>query len=108
MVVLATSVPFVITRADLLLLSLNLPVVTLVVVISAPTVPHDPYLEQHGAEVARTDYFTGVMLTMVIVTVVPPWQRWRTSRSRVADRGQHIAHVAATGAQETVRPGSHR
>src|SRR5215212_1105767 len=39
MIVLATSIPFVVTGVDPLLLSLNLPVVTQVVASSTPAVP---------------------------------------------------------------------
>jgi hypothetical protein len=107
MIVLATSVPFVVTRVDLLLLSLNLPVVTQVVVISTPTVPYDPYLEQQGVEVARADYSTGVMITMLIITVVPLVVA-ALAYFWIPRRGPRTAHVAATGAYETGRPGSHR
>jgi MFS transporter, DHA2 family, multidrug resistance protein len=34
-------------------------------------VPYDPYLVQQAVGVARADYSTGVMITMLIITVVP-------------------------------------
>jgi heme/copper-type cytochrome/quinol oxidase subunit 2 len=34
-------------------------------------VPYDPYLVQQVVGVAREDYSTGVMITMLIITVVP-------------------------------------
>jgi hypothetical protein len=107
MIVLATSVPFVVTGVDLLLLSLNLPVVTQVMVISTPTMPYDPYLEQQGVEVARADYSTGVMITMLIITVVPLVVAALAYFS-IPRRGPRTPHVAATGAHETGQPGPHR
>jgi hypothetical protein len=38
---------------------------------SSPVVPYNPYLVQQTVEVARADYSTGVMITMLIITVVP-------------------------------------
>jgi MFS family permease len=38
---------------------------------SNPTVPYDPFLVQQAVEVARANYSTAVMITMLIVTVVP-------------------------------------
>jgi hypothetical protein len=38
---------------------------------SNPVVPYDPYLVQQGVSVARADYSTAVMITMLIITVAP-------------------------------------
>src|SRR5215212_432671 len=48
-----------------------LDVVTQVAASSPIVVPYDPYLVQQAVGVARTDYSTGVMITMLIVTVLP-------------------------------------
>jgi MFS transporter, DHA2 family, multidrug resistance protein len=48
-----------------------LDVVTQVAASSPIVVPYDPYLVQQAVGVAREDYSTGVMITMLIVTVVP-------------------------------------
>ena len=48
-----------------------LDVVTQAAANSSPVVPYNPYLVQQTVEVARADYSTGVMITMLIITVVP-------------------------------------
>src|ERR687897_2155315 len=48
-----------------------LDVVTQVAASSPIVVPYDPYLVQQAVGVAREDYSTGVMITMLIVTVLP-------------------------------------
>jgi hypothetical protein len=99
-IVLATSIPFVVTGVNPPLLSLNLPVATQVVVSSTPAVPYDPYLVQQGVEVARADYSTGVMITMLITTLVPLVVA-ALAYFLIPHRGPQTPHVAATGAHET-------
>ena len=48
-----------------------LDVATQVAASSSPVVPYNPYLVQQTVEVARANYSTGVMITMLIITVVP-------------------------------------
>jgi MFS transporter, DHA2 family, multidrug resistance protein len=48
-----------------------LDVVTQVSASSPSVVPYNPYLVQQSVEVARADYSTGVMITMLIITIVP-------------------------------------
>jgi MFS transporter, DHA2 family, multidrug resistance protein len=48
-----------------------LDVVTQVAASSPIVVPYDPYLVQQAVGVAREDYSTGVMITMLLVTVLP-------------------------------------
>lgn len=107
MIVLATSIPFVVTGLDPLLLSLNLPLVTQVVVSSTPAVPYDAYLAQQGVEAARADYSTGVMITMLIITIVPLVVA-ALAYFLIPRCGPQTPHVAATGAHETGQPGPHR
>lgn len=107
MIVLATSIPFVVTGLDPLLLSLNLPLVTQVVVSSTPAVPYDAYLAQQGVEAARADYSTGVIITMLIITIVPLVVA-ALAYFLIPRCGPQTPHVAATGAHETGQPGPHR
>jgi hypothetical protein len=106
-IVLATSIPFVVTGLDPLLLSLNLPLVTQVVVSSTPAVPYDAYLAQQGVEAARADYSTGVMIAMLIITVVPLVVA-ALAYFLIPRCGPQTPHVAAPGAHETGQPGPHR
>jgi DHA2 family multidrug resistance protein-like MFS transporter len=48
-----------------------LDMVTQVAASSPIVVPYNPYLVQQTVEVARADYSTAVMITMLIITVVP-------------------------------------
>jgi flagellar basal body-associated protein FliL len=67
-------------------------------------VPYNPYLVQQTVEVARADYSTGVMITMLIITVVPlivaALAYFLTPR-----RSQQAPQAASVGDQETAQPG---
>jgi MFS transporter, DHA2 family, multidrug resistance protein len=71
---------------------------------SSPVVPYNPYLVQQTVEVARADYSTGVMITMLIITVVPlivaALAYFLTPR-----RSQQAPQAASVGDQETAQPG---
>jgi DHA2 family multidrug resistance protein-like MFS transporter len=81
-----------------------LDVVTQVAANSSPVVPYNPYLVQQTVEVARADYSTGVMITMLIITVVPLVVA-ALAYFLVPRHRQQTPEVTVAGAQETGQPG---
>jgi MFS transporter, DHA2 family, multidrug resistance protein len=77
-----------------------LEVVTQVAASSSPTVPYDPYLVQQGVELARADYSTAVMITMLIITVVP-LVVGALAYFLIPRRLQQTPQAAPAGGQET-------
>src|SRR5829696_5888003 len=81
-----------------------LDVATQVAASSSPVVPYNPYLVQQTVEVARADYSTGVMITMLIITVVPLVVA-ALAYFLVPRRPQQTPQAAPAGGQETGQPG---
>src|ERR671913_406446 len=81
-----------------------LEVTTQVATNSSPVVPYDPYLVQQVVEVARADYSTGVMITMLIITVVPLIVA-ALAYFLIPRRSQQAPQTASVGDQETAQPG---
>src|SRR5215213_6513009 len=71
---------------------------------SSPVVPYNPYLVQQSVEVARADYSTGVMITMLIITVVPLIVA-ALAYFLIPRRSQQAPQAASVGDQETAQPG---
>jgi heme/copper-type cytochrome/quinol oxidase subunit 2 len=71
---------------------------------SSPVVPYNPYLVQQTVEVARADYSTGVMITMLIITVVP-LVVGALAYFLIPRRRQQTPQAAPAGGQETGQPG---
>jgi MFS transporter, DHA2 family, multidrug resistance protein len=71
---------------------------------SSPVVPYNPYLVQQSVEVARADYSTGVMITMLIITVVPLIVA-ALAYFLIPRRSQQAPQTASVGDQETAQPG---
>jgi hypothetical protein len=67
-------------------------------------VPYNPYLVQQTVEVARADYSTGVMLTMLIITVVPLVVA-TLAYFLIPRRPQQTPQAAPADDQETGQPG---
>jgi flagellar basal body-associated protein FliL len=67
-------------------------------------VPYNPYLVQQSVEVARADYSTGVMITMLIITVVPLIVA-ALAYFLIPRRSQQAPQTASVGDQETAQPG---
>ena len=82
-----------------------LDVATQVAASSPIAVPYDPYLVQQVLGVAREDYSTGVMVTMLIVTVVPLVVA-ALAYFLIPRRPQQTPQVDTAGVQETGQPGS--
>jgi MFS transporter, DHA2 family, multidrug resistance protein len=82
-----------------------LDVVTQVAAGSTPTVPYDPYLVQQGVEVARADYSTAVMITMLIITVIPLVVA-ALAYFLIPPRRQQTIQAATAGGQDTERTSS--
>lgn len=66
--------------------------------------PYDPYLVQQGVEVARADYSTAVMITMLIITFVPLVVA-ALAYFLIPPRHQLTPKVATADGQETGQPG---
>jgi DHA2 family multidrug resistance protein-like MFS transporter len=81
-----------------------LDVVTQVAVSSSPVVPYNPYLVQQTVEVARADYSTGVMITMLIITVVPLVVA-ALAYFLIPRRPQQTPQAAPAGSQKAEQPG---
>jgi MFS transporter, DHA2 family, multidrug resistance protein len=81
-----------------------LDVATQVAANSSPVVPYNPYLVQQTVEVARADYSTGVMITMLIITVVPLVVA-ALAYFLVPRRPQQTPQAAPTGSQRAEQPG---
>jgi len=81
-----------------------LDVVTQVAASSPIVVPYDPYLVQQVVGVAREDYSTGVMITMLIVTVLP-LALAALVYFLYPRRPQQAPQVDTDGVQETGQPG---
>jgi MFS transporter, DHA2 family, multidrug resistance protein len=80
--------------------------VTTQVAASSPiVVPYDPYLVQQAVGVAREDYSTGVMITMLIVTVLPLALALAVY-FLYPRRPQQTPQVDTAGVQGTGQPGS--
>jgi DHA2 family multidrug resistance protein-like MFS transporter len=111
MIVLATSIPFVVTGIDPGLLSLNLPAITQDLNIPSDLVGFigsvaTPYLVQQTVEVARGLLYrgdTGVMITMLIITIVPLVVA-ALAYFLIPRRPQQIPQAAPAGGQETGQP----
>jgi heme/copper-type cytochrome/quinol oxidase subunit 2 len=81
-----------------------LDVATQVAANSSPVVPYNPYLVQQTVEVARADYSTGVMITMLIITVVPLVVA-ALAYFLIPRRPQQTPQAAPTGSQRAEQPG---
>jgi len=79
--------------------------VTQVAASSPIVVPYDPYLVQQAVGVAREDYSTGVMVTMLIVTVVPLVVA-ALAYFLIPRRPKQTPQVDTAGVQESGQPGS--
>ena len=71
---------------------------------SSPVVPYNPYLVQQTVEVARADYSTGVMITMLIITVLPLIVA-ALAYFLIPRRSQQAPQAASVGDQEPAQPG---
>jgi MFS family permease len=80
-----------------------LDVTTQVAANSSPVVPYDPYLVQQVVGVARADYSTAVMLTMLIITVVPLVVA-ALAYFLIPRRSQRTTQAAPAGSQKAEQP----
>ncbi len=79
--------------------------VVIQVAASSPiVVPYDPYLVQQAVGVAREDYSTGVMITMLIATVVPLVVA-ALAYFLIPRRPEQTPQAAPAGGQEAQQPG---